>query len=153
MWQGSSWRTRKARQWLVIPHLCVDKPGGTTGEWDRLHNPGFQHGKRKPQNFWLQTPMGVVAVGETHKAEGCSYWKFSCFVYFIDYGPRGLERPTGGLVCTQIHPLKNQHQECPICLWVAGEVTETWVRVQQAPLFPLWPLPHKTTMWVALVNT
>ena len=35
------------------PHLHVDKPEGTTGEWDRLWNPGFQHGKRKLQNLWL----------------------------------------------------------------------------------------------------
>ena len=34
----------QARQWLAdqaVPHLCVDKPRGTSGEQDRPHNPGF----------------------------------------------------------------------------------------------------------------
>ena len=30
-----------------VPHLHADKPGGTTGEPDRPHNPGFQHGETK----------------------------------------------------------------------------------------------------------
>ena len=40
------WLTDQVRQWLVewaVPHLHADKLGGTTGEPDRLHNPGFQH--------------------------------------------------------------------------------------------------------------
>ena len=48
------WRTGWRRQWLadqVDPHLPVDKLGGTTGERDRLHNPGFWREKRKPQNL------------------------------------------------------------------------------------------------------
>ena len=55
-WQGSGWKTRQVRQWLAdqaVPHLHADKPGGTTGERDRPHNPGFQHGEIKPQNLWL----------------------------------------------------------------------------------------------------
>ena len=35
----------------AVLHLCVDKPGGTPGEPDRLHNPGFQCGEIKPQNL------------------------------------------------------------------------------------------------------
>ena len=27
------------RQWPAIPHSCTDKPGGTKGEQNRLHNP------------------------------------------------------------------------------------------------------------------
>ena len=41
---GSSWRTRCTRQQLAdqtAPHLRGDKPGGTTGEQDRPHNPRF----------------------------------------------------------------------------------------------------------------
>ena len=37
--------SRLARQLLaeqVVPHLCADKLGGTTGERDRPHNPRFQ---------------------------------------------------------------------------------------------------------------
>ena len=30
------------------------------------------------------------------------------------------------LKCTQTHPLGNQHQKGPICLWLAAEVTESW---------------------------
>ena len=44
----------QARQWQVeqaVPHLYADKSGGTTGERDRLLNPGFQHGEIKPQNL------------------------------------------------------------------------------------------------------
>ena len=36
---------------LGSPHLCADKPGGTTGEPDRPHDPGFQCGEIKPQNL------------------------------------------------------------------------------------------------------
>ena len=42
----------------------------------------------------------------------------------------------------QIHPPGNQHQKGPIYLWVPGEVTESWLRAQQAALFPLTPSPH-----------
>ena len=45
MCQGSGWQTRWGRQWLadgVIPHSHADKPGGTTGEQDRLCHPVFQ---------------------------------------------------------------------------------------------------------------
>ena len=38
---------------------------------------------------------------------------------------------------TQTHPLRNQHQKVPICLWVAAEVTESRMRPEQVALFPL----------------
>ena len=50
----SGQRGLAARQWLedqTIPHLYVDKLGGTTGKQDRPHNPGFQCGEIKPQNL------------------------------------------------------------------------------------------------------
>ena len=58
--QGGSRRTRWVRRWLVdwaVPHSCVEKPGGTTGEQDKPCNPGFQRGEIKPQtsgckNLW-----------------------------------------------------------------------------------------------------
>ena len=61
-WQGSHWRIRQARWQLedqvrwqlvdwVVPHLHVDKLGGTTGEPDRPHNLGFQLREIKPQNL------------------------------------------------------------------------------------------------------
>ena len=47
-----------------------------------------------------------------------------------------------GLEPAQAHPLGNQHQKGPICLWVAGEVTEIQPRAEQVALFPLGPLSH-----------
>ena len=44
----------QARWWLedqAVPHLCADKLGGTTGEQNRSHNPGFQCEEIKPQNI------------------------------------------------------------------------------------------------------
>ena len=35
----------------VVPHLCADKPGGTTEVQDRTCNPGFQRREIKPQNL------------------------------------------------------------------------------------------------------
>ena len=46
-----------------------------------------------------------------------------------------------GLECAQAHPLGNQHQRGPICLWVAKVVTEIRWRVERAPLLPLGPFP------------
>ena len=53
-----------------VPHLRVDKSGRTTGEQERLHNPGFQRGEIKPQNLRLKKPVGVEAVGETPSLTG-----------------------------------------------------------------------------------
>ena len=41
-----------ARWWIMdwaVTHSSADKLGGTTGEQDRPHNPGFQHREIKPQ--------------------------------------------------------------------------------------------------------
>ena len=49
--QVGSWRTGQTRWWLadcVVPPLCADKLGRTTGEQDRLRNPEFQCGEIKP---------------------------------------------------------------------------------------------------------
>ena len=46
-----------------------------------------------------------------------------------------------GLGRAQAHPLGNQHQRGPICLWVAEGVTEIWQRVERVPLLPLGPSP------------
>ena len=71
-------------------------------------NPGFQLREIKPQTLLLKIPVGVEApaggtpsltgefIGETHR--------------IVEY--------------TQNHPPGNQHQNGPICLWVAGEVIE-----------------------------
>ena len=41
----------------------------------------------------------------------------------------------------QAHPLGNQHQKGPICLWVVEGVTENWQRAEQAPLLPFGSSP------------
>ena len=77
-------------------------------------------------NLWLKTPVEVeAAAGETP----------SLTREFVGDTHRGLES-------TQTHPLGNQHQKGPLCLWVAGEVTESWQRAEQVQLFPLRSLPH-----------
>ena len=62
------------------------------------------------------------------------------------------------LECTQTHPPWNQNQKGPICLWVAGEMTESWQRAKQVTLFPLNPPPQTASQrndkgCLALVNT
>ena len=69
--QHGGWRTHPVRWWIVerrgqavrqladptrwwladpvAPHSPIDKPGGTVGDQNRLHNPGLQLGKMKPQ--------------------------------------------------------------------------------------------------------
>ena len=114
--------------WLVdraVPHLRADKPGGTTGEYDRPSNPGFQCRGIKPKSLKLKMPVGVEAAGETPSFTG----------EFVGETHRVLEH-------AQTHPPRNQHQKGPICLWVAGEVTESQPRAEQVALFPLRPLPE-----------
>ena len=92
---GPGWARWREDQ--EVPYLCADKPGGTTGERDRLCNPGLQHGKIKPQNLWLSKPVGVEAARETLSLTG----------EFVGETHRVLE-------CTQAHPPGNQHQKDPI---------------------------------------
>ena len=108
-------------EWAV-PHLHMDKLGGTTGEPDRPFNPAKE--KKAPEPLPIKT-VGVVAAGETPSLTG----------EFVGETHRLLER-------TQAHPPRNQDQQGPLCLWVAGEVTESWLRAKQVSLFPLGPLPH-----------
>ena len=128
--------TRRQLVEQAVPHSSADKSGGTIGERDRLHNPGLQHWKIKPQSLWLKTPVGVEAAQETPSLTG----------EFVGEICRGLEH-------TQDHPPGNQHLKGPICLWVAEEVTESQQRAEQAALFPLRPLPHiqghNAVTWVA----
>ena len=69
--------------------------------------------------------MGVAVVGETP----------SLIREFIG-------ETHGVLDYTQTYPPGSQHQKGPICLWVVGEVTESWQGVEEAALFRLRPLPH-----------
>ena len=116
--------------------MRAGKPGGTAGEQDRLHDPGFQGGEIKPQNLLLKKPVGVEKVEGTPSLTGV----------FTGETHRVLES-------TQDHTPGSQHQKGPICLWVAEEVTGSQQRAEQAALFPLRPLPHiqhhNAATWVA----
>ena len=93
-----------ARQQLedqALPHLCAYKLGGTTGEQDRLCNPGLQHRKRKFQNLWLEKPCG----GYSNRRNSQPHRRIRESHRVQEY--------------TQTHPPGNQHQKGPICLWVA----------------------------------
>ena len=48
---GSGWRIR------AVKHSHEDKQGGTTGEQDRLHNPGFQCREIEPQMLRLKKSL------------------------------------------------------------------------------------------------
>ena len=63
--------------------------------------------------------MEVVVVGETASLTGES----------VGGTHRVLEH-------IQTHSPRYQHQKGPICLWVAGEVTESGVKSEQVTLFP-----------------
>ena len=84
-----------------------------------------------------EKPVGIAVVGETPSLTG-----------------EFVGETHGVLECTQAHPHRNQHQKGPICLWVAGKVTESWQRAEQVALFPLGHLPHiqphNAATWVAL---
>ena len=43
---------------------------------------------------------------------------------------------------SKTHPPGNQHWKGPICLWVAGEVTERQRRAEQVALLPHGPFPN-----------
>ena len=77
----------------VVPHFHADKLEGTTGEQDRLSNPGFQHGLIKASKLLTEKTCGVVAAGETPSLTG----------EFVGETHRVLG-------CTQTHPQGNQHQ-------------------------------------------
>ena len=84
----------------------------------------------------VKKPVGVEEAGETPSLTG----------EFVGETHRVLEN-------TQNHPPGNQHKKGPICLWVAGKVTESQQRAEQVALFLLGPLPHiqhhSAAMWVA----
>ena len=127
-WQGGSQGPRPTKRWLVeqvVPNSCADEQGGTSGDQERVCNPGFQCRKIKPQNLSLKKPVRVVVVEYTPSLTG----------EFIGEIHRVLK-------CKQNHPLWNQHQKGPICLWVSEEVTQSWPSAEQAALLPLRPLPH-----------
>ena len=80
--QGGIWKIRQVSQHLVdqvVPHLHADKLGGTTGERDRLRNPGFQHGGK-----------------ESFKTSGCkNLWGLRQWEKLPPSQDSLLERPTG----------------------------------------------------------
>ena len=101
-------------------HVQVKHVRGTAEEQVRLHNPGLQSEKVKPQNPWLQKLVEVMAARETPSLTG----EFTGETH-------------GVLECTQTHPPENRHLKGPVCLWVVEEVTKSGSRAKQAALFSL----------------
>ena len=125
--QKRLWLEDQAMQQLAewaVPYLHADKPGGTTGDWDRLNNPGFQCRELKPQNLWMKKPVMVEVVGETPSLTGEFFGE--------THGPRTYTNP----------PTQRSVPEGPNLLVVTERVTEIQSRAKQAALFPLRPHPH-----------
>ena len=120
----------------MIPHLRADKPGAAAGERYRPHNPRFWQGNKASK------PLASEVCG------GCS-----SRINFQPHGRVHWRDPQSPRACTN-HPPGNQHQRGPICLWVAGKVSEDGLRAKWAALFLLGTLPnaqhHNTAMGVAL---
>ena len=105
-WTGLLARHQMADR--MVPYLCADKWGGTTGKQDGLCNQGFQRGKRK-----LQKPLAVKTCGGCNSRRNSQPRRRACWT--DSRGPRMYTNP----------PARNQHQKGPICLQVAGGVTES----------------------------
>ena len=76
--QGSSWQTGQARWWLpdqTVPHSHVDKLGGTTGELDRPHNPGFQHRENEALKSMAVKTSGVCSDGRNYQYHRWICWR------------------------------------------------------------------------------
>ena len=106
----------------VVPHSCADKPGGTTGEQDRLYNPGFQYREIKPQTS--EKTCGGCGGGINSQPRGRVCWR----------------DPQGPRVCTS--PSTQESAPEGPNLLVGREVIESWSRAQQAALFLFRPLLH-----------
>ena len=127
--QGGGWWSRRSH--IRVQINWEEQLGSETD----CATQGSSPGKLNSQKLWLKTPVGVEAAGETPSLTG----------EFVGETHRVLE-------CTQTHPPGNQHQKGPLCLWVAGEGTESEQRAEQVALFPLGLLPHRqchnTATWV-----
>ena len=99
LWQGICWRTGQS-------HICVwinwEEQLGSETE-SATQGSSMRKKGTKPLNV---KPVEVVAAGDTP----------SLTREFVGDTHRVLEH-------TQNHPLGNQHQKGPICLWVVEEVT------------------------------
>ena len=126
----------------AVPHPGTDKLGGTTGEWDRPCNPGFQYGKLKPQNLWLWKPVGVAAGGRNCRSHRKVHWRGP-------WGPRMYISP----------PTQESAPEGPNLLVGSGGSDWKWGESQASSIVPsLTPPPYTAPQCrqvdcPALVNT
>ena len=127
--QGSSWQSRQSNicMWINWEEQLESETDCATQ--------GSSIGNKASKPL-TKKPMGVEVAGETTSLTG----EFTGETYRV-------------LQHTQNNPPRNQHQKGPVCLWVAGEVSERQLRAEQVALFPLEPLPsiqhHNTATWVA----
>ena len=104
----------------------------------------FSQGKARRRNWRAKQTMQSRVPVRGNKASKPQAVK-TCGIVAVRETPRVTGGFVGGthrvLEHTKTHPPRNQHQKGPICLWVAGEVTESWQRAEQAALFPLGSSP------------
>ena len=82
--EGQRWAAKVAagglewvKWWLVdgaVPHLLVNKLGGTTGKRDRLHNPWFQHWEIQSKPLTVKT-CGGCGGGRNSQPHGRFFWR------------------------------------------------------------------------------
>ena len=109
----------------TVPRSSADKPGGTTGEVDRWHNPGFQWGEIKPQKPLTEKTCGSCGGGRNSQPHRKVCWR----------DPQGPRMYTSS-------PTWESAPEGPNLL--VGSGGSDW---------KYWPLPHiqhhTTVTWVA----
>ena len=132
-------RLGKARWWLedqAGPHLCADKPEGTTGELTvQPRVPEWETIASKP--LAVKTCADCNG-GRNSQCHGRVLWRVS--------------RDPGMYTSLPTH-LGISIWKGIICLWEIREVMESGVGAEQASLFLLWPLPptqhHRAAKMVA----
>ena len=131
------WRGFPARRWLEDlergdsswwtgwPHIC--KQINWEEHWGARQT---MQSRVLVQEKKASKPMSVKICGGCRGRRNCKPHKRCC--WRDSQGPR---------MYTNLLTM-NQHQKGSICLWVAGEVTESPSRAEKVALFTLWPLPH-----------
>ena len=140
-WRGhaAKWQLVDQARWRLVewavPHLCADKLGGTTGEWEpmqlRVPAQGNKASKTLKKSLWGLRNQEKLP--QPHRK-----------VHWTDpQGPRTYTNP----------PTQESAPEGPNLLVGSGGSDWKRVRAKQVALFPLWPLPHtqlhNKSKWIA----
>ena len=136
--QVGGWWTRWARQQLAeqaVPHSRAGKPGGTTGEWDRPCNPGFQCRGNKTSKPLTEKICGGWGGRRNSQPHRWDHWR-------DPQGPRTYTNP----------PTRKSAPEGPnFLVGSSGELSRGHCSLSDPS-----PTDSATTQWVccpSLVNT